>query len=47
VRQLLEVVLPWLRWDIATALAWLEQQQRRKAAAKASHWKRWIREHPA
>jgi len=46
VRQLLEVVLPWLRWDIATALAWLEQQQRRKAAAKASHWKRWILEHP-
>ena len=46
VRQLLEVVLPWQRWDGAAAIAWYQQQQRRKAAARASHRKRWIREHP-
>jgi hypothetical protein len=46
VRQLLEVVLPWERWDAATALTWLANQRRRKLAAKASHAKRWLKEHP-
>ena len=30
----------------ATAIAWYEHQQRRKAAARASHRRRWLREHP-
>ena len=46
VRRLLEVVLPQERWNAATAIAWWVDQQRRKAAARASHRKRWIREHP-
>lgn len=46
IRQLLEVVLPIERWSAATAIAWYEHQQRRKAAARASHAKRWLREHP-
>ena len=46
VRQLLEVVLPRRRWDPAAAIAWYHGQQRRKAAATASHRKRWLREHP-
>ena len=46
VRRLLEVVLPHERWDAAAALAWYRHQQRRKAAARASHRKRWLREHP-
>jgi hypothetical protein len=32
VRQLLEVVLPWERWNAAVAIAWYVNQQRRKAA---------------
>jgi len=47
VRQLLEVVLPWERWSAAAAIAWYEHQRRREAAAKASHTRRWLREHPA
>jgi hypothetical protein len=46
IRQLLEVVLPVERWSAATAIAWYEDQQRRKAAARASHRRRWLREHP-
>jgi hypothetical protein len=46
VRRLLEVVLPAERWSAATAIAWYEHQQRRKAAARASHTRRWLREHP-
>jgi hypothetical protein len=46
IRQLLEVVLPIERWSAATAIAWYEHQQRRKAAARASHTKRWLREYP-
>jgi hypothetical protein len=46
VRRLLEVVLPQERWNTATVIAWYEHQQRRKAAARASHTKRWLREHP-
>jgi len=46
IRQLLEVVLPIERWSAATAIAWYEDQQRRKAAARASHRRRWLREHP-
>ena len=46
VRRLLEVVLPQEPWDAATAIAWYVHQQRRKAAARASHRKRWLREHP-
>ena len=46
VRQLLEVVLPQERWDAAAAIAWFEHQRRRKAAARASHARRWLREHP-
>jgi len=46
VRRLLEVVLPAERWNAATVIAWYEHQQRRKAAARASHTKRWLREHP-
>lgn len=46
VRRLLEVVLPQERWGAATAIAWYVDQQRRKAAARASHRKRWLREHP-
>ena len=46
VRRLLEVVLPQERWRAATAIAWYVNQQRRKAAARASHRKRWLREHP-
>ena len=46
VRRLLEVVLPQERWSAATAIAWYVNQQRRKAAARASHRKRWLREHP-
>lgn len=46
VRQLLEAVLPRPRWDPASAIAWWQAQQRRKAAATASHRKRWLREHP-
>ena len=46
VRQLLEMVPPWERWSAAAAIAWYEGQRRRKAAAKASHAKRWMREHP-
>jgi hypothetical protein len=46
IRQLLEVMLPVERWNAATAIAWYEHQQRRKAAARASHTKRWLREHP-
>lgn len=46
VRRLLEVVLPRRRWDAAAAIAWHQAQQRRKAAATASHRKRWLREHP-
>jgi hypothetical protein len=45
IRQLLEVVLPAERWTAATAIAWYEQQQRHKAAARASHHRRWLREH--
>jgi hypothetical protein len=39
------VVLPQERWSAATAIAWYEHQQRRKAAARASHRRRWFREH--
>lgn len=46
VRRLLEVVLPHEHWTAATAIAWYRNQQRRKAAARASHRKRWLREHP-
>jgi hypothetical protein len=46
IRQLLEVVLPVERWSAATAIAWYEHQQQRKAAARASHRRRWLREHP-
>ena len=46
IRQLLEVVLPAERWTAATAIAWLHHQQRRKAAARASHHRHWLREHP-
>jgi len=46
VRRLLEVVLPRRRWDPADVIAWYHAQQHRKAAATASHRKRWIREHP-
>ena len=46
VRRLLEVVLPQVTWSAATAIAWYVDQQRRKAAARASHRKRWLREHP-
>ena len=46
IRQLLEVVLPVERWSAATAIAWYEDQQRRKAAARESHRRRWLREHP-
>ena len=46
VRRLLEVVLPQVLWSAATAIAWYMNQQRRKAAARASHRKRWLREHP-
>jgi hypothetical protein len=46
VRRLLEVVLPQEPWNAATAIAWYVDQQRRKAAARASHRKRWVREHP-
>jgi hypothetical protein len=46
IRRLLEVVLPVERWTAATAIAWYEHQQRRKAAARASHRRRWLREHP-
>ena len=46
VRRLLEVVLPQERWSAAVAIAWYVDQQRRKAAARASHRKRWLREHP-
>ena len=46
IRQLLEVVLPMERWTAAAAIAWYEHQQRRKAAARASHRRPWLREHP-
>ena len=46
VRRLLEVVLPWERWSAAAAIAWYEHQRQPKAAAKASHTRRWIREFP-
>ena len=46
IRQLLEVVLPVERWTAAAAIAWYEHQQRRKAAARASHRHRWLLEHP-
>jgi len=46
VRQLLEVVLPVERWSAAMAIAWQQAQQRRKEAARISHRKRWIKEHP-
>ncbi|HUY97022.1 MAG TPA: hypothetical protein VMW47_05285 [Verrucomicrobiae bacterium] len=46
IRQLLDVVLPRVPWDARTALAWLRHQHRRKAAATASHRRRWLREHP-
>jgi hypothetical protein len=46
IRQLLEVVLPIERWSTATAIAWYEDQQRRKATARESHRRRWLREHP-
>ena len=46
VRALLEVVLPRERWNASAAIAWYERQQRRKAAARISHAKRWLREHP-
>jgi hypothetical protein len=39
-------VLPVERWTAAAAIAWYEHQQRRKAAARASHRHRWLREHP-
>ncbi|MHB1894678.1 MAG: hypothetical protein ACYCTZ_16015 [Candidatus Dormibacteria bacterium] len=45
-RQLLAVVLPRVQWDLATALGWLRDQHRRKAAASASHRRRWLRDHP-
>ena len=46
VRQLLEVVLRWERWSATVAIAWYVNRQRRKAAAGASHTRRWLREHP-
>jgi len=46
VRQLLELVLPVARWNPAMAIAWQQAQQRRKEAARSSHRKRWMREHP-
>jgi len=46
VRRLLEVVLPMERWDMTAAIAWYVGQRRRKAAARASHAQRWLREHP-
>ena len=46
IRQLLEVVLPVERWTAATAIAWYEDQQRRKVAARESHRRRWLLEHP-
>jgi hypothetical protein len=45
-RRLLEVVLPLEPWDASAAITWLVGQQRRKAAASASHRRRWLREHP-
>jgi hypothetical protein len=46
VRQLLEVVLPVVPWTAAMAIAWQQAQQSRKEAAKKSHRKRWMYEHP-
>jgi len=46
VRRLLEAVLPHERWSPAATIAWYTHQQRRKVAARASHRKRWLREHP-
>jgi hypothetical protein len=46
IRQLLEVVLPRVAWTPELAIAWYENQQRRKRAARRSHWRRWFREHP-
>ena len=46
VRRLLDVVLPAERWNATTVISWYEHQQRRKAAARASHTKRWLSEHP-
>ena len=46
VRRLLEVVLPEVRWSAAAAIAWYLNQQRRETAARASHRKRWLQEHP-
>lgn len=46
IRQLLEVVLPRVVWTPETAIAWYQNQQRRKAVAQRCHWARWLREHP-
>jgi hypothetical protein len=46
IRQLLEIVLPVEHWTPAIAITWWQHQQRRKATARASHRRRWIREHP-
>jgi hypothetical protein len=46
VRQLLEVVLPVAPWNAAMAIAWQQAQRRRKEAARNSHRKRWMYEHP-
>lgn len=46
VRRLLEVVLPIEPWDATAVITWLAAQHRRKAAATASHRKRWLRDHP-
>src|SRR5262245_24420492 len=40
IRQLLEVVLPRVEWTPEFAIAWYENQQRRKRAARQSHWRR-------
>jgi hypothetical protein len=38
IRQLLEVVLPRVRWTPALAIAWWRHQQLRKIVARNCHW---------
>ena len=40
IRQLLEVVLPRVEWTPELVIAWYENQQQRKRAARRSHWRR-------
>gem|GEM_PF-3236651 len=46
VREILEVVLPRADWTPEFAIAWFENQQRRKRVSRRSHWRRWFRGHP-